>query len=393
MEEQVEIIFIPIAHRRSSQDIIPEIFQAIFGSVDEVSFAETFVPLTGRVPEPRARNFTNYLMNAPRLLWGIRVNGETVGFILVSDRPFQNALGMSINSRFAGRGIMAQALNKVLASKELVYPIYGYTSERNTPARSLLERAGFEKDDKPVSFLGESSIRYALKSPPAENNLIITFGDIHGCYPAAAKAVEISEELGAKVIFLGDYVDRGPSAVKTLRSLIRAKENHPDWLFLRGNHEQMLLDLIMGTANPSDIGAALNLEFDYSQAARSFQEWKGLNAYGKKEIHDFLNQTILYHETTDFIFCHATLRDTSEEMGKKPKEELIWNYSYEPVWTGKRFVHGHLPVKQVTEEGRGININTSCGYGGVLTGLIINESDPDNYEYIQIHENGSLVKP
>ena len=224
-------------------------------------------------------------------------------------------------------------------------------------------------------------------------NTIIAFGDIHGCYEAARSAVQLAEELNARAVFLGDYVDRGPSAVKTLRSLIRAKENHPDWLFLRGNHDQMLLDLIVGTANPSDIGAALNLEFDFGQAARSFQEWKGLNAYGKKEIHDFLNQTILYHETTDFIFCHAALRDTSEEMKKKPKEELIWNYSYEPVWTGKRFVHGHLPVKQVTEEGRGININTSCGYGGVLTGLIINESDPNNYEHIQINENGSLVNP
>lgn len=224
-----------------------------------------------------------------------------------------------------------------------------------------------------------------------ENNLIIAFGDIHGCYQAAAKAVRLSEELDAKAIFLGDYVDRGPSAVKTLQILIEAQKKHPDWIFIRGNHDQMLLDLIEEKASPMDIGTVLNGEFDYWQAAKSFFEWKELDAVGRKAIYDFLNGTILFHETRDFIFCHAVLRDTGEELGKKSMDELMWNYDYEPHWTGKRFIHDHLPIRSVSETGQGININTCCGYGGLLTGLIFDEINPTDNSTIQISENGGLA--
>jgi serine/threonine protein phosphatase 1 len=225
------------------------------------------------------------------------------------------------------------------------------------------------------------------------NQLILAFGDIHGCFKAAETAVNIAEEKNAQAIFLGDYIDRGPSAVKTLHVLIQAKKNHPDWIFLRGNHDQMLIDLILGNASVTDIGKTLQGEFGYWQATKSFQEWKDLASFEREQIFDFLETTAIYHESSEIIFSHAVLRDTQESIEEKSCEELIWNYDYEPFWTGKRFVHGHLPVKMITEKGRGININTSCGYGGVLTGLILNVGSQDNYSFVQIMEDGSLFNP
>lgn len=67
---------------------------------------------------------------------------------------------------------------------------------------------------------------------------IIAFGDIHGCFQALEKAVEIAKKLKAKVVFLGDYIDRGPDSIKTLDVLMKVKEENPDWVFLRGNHDQ-----------------------------------------------------------------------------------------------------------------------------------------------------------
>ena len=225
------------------------------------------------------------------------------------------------------------------------------------------------------------------------NQLILAFGDIHGCFKAAETAVIVAEEKNTQAIFLGDYIDRGPSAVKTLHVLMQAKQNHPDWIFLRGNHDQMLIDLILGNANVADIGRALQGEFGYWQAAKSFREWKELASTQRDKIFDFLNATALYHETSEFIFSHALLRDTQESIDEKSSEELIWNYDYEPFWKGKHFVHGHLPVKMITEKGQGININTSCGYGGVLTGLELNNVSLENYSYVQIKEDGSLHNP
>ena len=81
------------------------------------------------------------------------------------------------------------------------------------------------------------------------NETIIAFGDIHGCFNAALKAVQLANEEKAMAVFLGDYVDRGPDSIKTLEVLIEAKKRNPKWVFLRGNHDQMLLDLILQT-NP-----------------------------------------------------------------------------------------------------------------------------------------------
>lgn len=224
-------------------------------------------------------------------------------------------------------------------------------------------------------------------------NKIIVFGDIHGCDAAAESAVKLSEEIKAQAIFLGDYVDRGPSAVKTLRVLMAAKQIHPDWVFLRGNHDQMLLDLITGKASVTDFGSVLGMEFGYSQAAKSYEEWTELEQTEQNRIFDFLQETSFYYETSGFVFCHALLRDTQETVHQKSSEELIWNYSYSPLWEGKNFIHGHLPVKIPTITGRGININTSCGYGGYLTGLILETTEvKDIYSYILINEDGDLFK-
>nr|WP_287935661.1 metallophosphoesterase [Algoriphagus sp.] len=113
-------------------------------------------------------------------------------------------------------------------------------------------------------------MRNALNEVFDRNDLIIAFGDIHGCFQAAAKAVEISEELDTKAIFLSDYVDRGPSAVKTLQILIDAKMKHPDWIYIRGNHDQMLLDLIDEKAKPRDIGIVLDGEFENGLLAEAY---------------------------------------------------------------------------------------------------------------------------
>jgi RimJ/RimL family protein N-acetyltransferase len=160
MENQLEVVHIPQASRQSSQELIHSIAEAVFGTREEALFAEAFVPSGGRVPEPKVRNFAMFLMRGPRLLWAIKFNSAVVGFILVSDMPFPNALGMRINSKYAGKGIMTKALKEVLTSKQLHFPLHGYTSIRNVPAQRLLEIVGFQKDSTPVSFLGESSIHF-----------------------------------------------------------------------------------------------------------------------------------------------------------------------------------------------------------------------------------------
>ncbi len=220
----------------------------------------------------------------------------------------------------------------------------------------------------------------------------LVFGDIHGCAAAAKQGILIAEELACKAIFLGDYVDRGPASLETLRILIRAKESHPDWIFLRGNHDQMLLDLLQDKAKLQDEEIALNRYlFSYIDCAKTLQELNQLNDLERAEIIGFLEATLSYYEDEAFIYCHAILRDTNERIEDKSLQELIWNYDFKPTWKGKPFIHGHLPCDKVTFKSKGININTKCGYGGVLTGLLFDSKlGIEKYKVFSISEDGNL---
>lgn len=222
-------------------------------------------------------------------------------------------------------------------------------------------------------------------------NQIIAFGDIHGCYQAAETAVKLAEELKTKAVFLGDYVDRGPSGLRTLQVLMSAKKNHSDWMFLMGNHEQMLLDLIKEINNPEDIGTVLNgSQFDYAQAEHTHNEWKTLNPDEQHAVIEFIEGTKLFYETPHLIFTHAVLRNNGHGLHEKSKEELIWNYDYEPVWQGKKFIHGHKNIEKVSFSENSININTFCGYGGHLTGLLFNIETAEPTKIFSISEGGEL---
>ena len=73
-------------------------------------------------------------------------------------------------------------------------------------------------------------------------------GDIHGSTPLIAKILELIDASGptnCPVVFLGDYVDRGDDTAGTLEQLHTLSQDCTRaYIFLRGNHEQMLLDFL-----------------------------------------------------------------------------------------------------------------------------------------------------
>lgn len=65
---------------------------------------------------------------------------------------------------------------------------------------------------------------------------VYIIGDVHGCYDTLV-ALLAKLPSGAKVVFAGDLVDRGPKS-KEVVELVRSK----GYLCVRGNHEQMMID-------------------------------------------------------------------------------------------------------------------------------------------------------
>lgn len=200
---------------------------------------------------------------------------------------------------------------------------------------------------------------------------LIAFGDIHGCFKAAAAAVQLAKNENALAVFLGDYVDRGPDSIRTLEILIEAKNENPEWIFLRGNHDQMLFDLIQGKTKPNIEFKVPNGLSSNEETTKVFLKWQNSSEHLKNAISLFLENTQFYYETEFWIFVHAPLKDSTIPLNKKSNEALMWNYDLIPNWEGKKFMHGHATVRKPLTTTNGTNINTLCGYGGVLTGMLI----------------------
>jgi len=77
---------------------------------------------------------------------------------------------------------------------------------------------------------------------------IMLIGDIHGNLNALEYVMQMREKLGyKKILFLGDYVDRGVQGTEVLKKLFQLKLREPENVFLlRGNHETIDMNFFYG---------------------------------------------------------------------------------------------------------------------------------------------------
>ena len=70
-------------------------------------------------------------------------------------------------------------------------------------------------------------------------------GDLHGCpeeLDVLLEALDLQHD--DALVFLGDYVDRGPGVRTLIDRLLAIRTARPATVFLRGNHEDMLLSFL-----------------------------------------------------------------------------------------------------------------------------------------------------
>ena len=76
-------------------------------------------------------------------------------------------------------------------------------------------------------------------SSAPDDSVTYVIGDIHGCLrPLKRLLAMIAPQPGDEVIFIGDYIDRGPQSREVVEYLLTLKSR---CVFLMGNHERMLL--------------------------------------------------------------------------------------------------------------------------------------------------------
>lgn len=195
---------------------------------------------------------------------------------------------------------------------------------------------------------------------------LIAIGDLHGCARTLEALLErLAPTPEDHLVFVGDYTDRGPDSRGTLERLIdlerRAEAGTgPRCTFLRGNHDQMMLDYLeRGEIDLWRINGGLDTLQNYARDG---------GIYIPEEHHAFLRRTRLYLDTPDFCFVHAGLRphrSVAYNLQHETAETFLWTRAHfsvaERAWE-KAVVCGHTPQPEPLSEPDLIAIDTGCVY-------------------------------
>lgn len=207
-------------------------------------------------------------------------------------------------------------------------------------------------------------------------------GDIHGCSKALRSLIEaIKPEAVDEIVFLGDYIDRGPDSRDVVQQILELRERC-QVITLRGNHEIMLLGVALGGLDDT-----VWLENGGVATVTSYGGKVGRIPADHLEFFQGLEP---YYETSDFIFVHAGYHHL-REMHEQDSATTYWNHLPSPLpaphKSGKRVIVGHTPQPggQVLDGGHVICVDTYCFGGGYLTAFETSTSD-----VIQADRHGHL---
>jgi serine/threonine protein phosphatase 1 len=196
---------------------------------------------------------------------------------------------------------------------------------------------------------------------------ILAIGDVHGASTSLdALLAAVRPTPDDLLVFLGDYVDRGPDSRGVLDRLIALGQSHR-CVFLRGNHE-----LMMTRARHDRGELRMWLSVGGMQTLASYGR-AGTLADVPAEHWDFLdNHLANYHETDTHVFVHATLFPELP-LDEQPELMLFWEFLTGPIRheSGKTVVCGHTSQKsgEILDLGDTICIDTFVYGGGWLTCL------------------------
>jgi serine/threonine protein phosphatase 1 len=233
----------------------------------------------------------------------------------------------------------------------------------------------------------------AYPSPEAaDTSVVYAVGDVHGrldLLQAMERLIadDIAETRPERptVCYLGDYIDRGPHSAEVLSHLASRRDPAPARVFLKGNHEDRMLDFF---SEPAAHGPEWmthgGIEAFASYGLTTGREpvdgdWDRLRDQLQARLPAahvaFLRGLRLAFVWRGYVFVHAGLNPERPIQAQDPRD-LMW--IKEPFLSSTcewshRVVHGHvLGPEPVFRENR-IGIDTGASHYGRLTCLVVSD--------------------
>ncbi|MBY3511901.1 serine/threonine protein phosphatase [Rhizobium laguerreae] len=192
-------------------------------------------------------------------------------------------------------------------------------------------------------------------------------GDIHGCIDPLRRMIDRIEAYAPEgtVVFLGDYIDRGPDSKSVLDRIIAGPSEPWRWICLKGNHEDMMVAAYAdGQSRVVWLGNG-GLETEIS--------------YGGRVLPQHLQWAAdrpLVHVDRHRIFVHAGV-DPKFSLDRQSQDDLLWMrfLAGQPgEYWGKHLVHGHTPLRSnPVTTGNRTNIDSGCVFGGKLSCAVFDD--------------------
>jgi serine/threonine protein phosphatase 1 len=219
---------------------------------------------------------------------------------------------------------------------------------------------------------------------------LYAIGDVHGCAVTLDRLLErLALTPDDRVVFIGDYVDRGPDSAGVLDRMLELEAaseagTGPACVFIRGNHDQMMLDYVDGRPDAFELW-----RINGGMATLACYMERGRLQIPEEHL-DFLRRTVLVHEDEGFVFVHAGLdprKTVAENLARPDPRVLLWTRAHLDAdlsrWE-RPVVCGHTPQPEPLDRPRLLDIDTGAVYHhlagfGTLTAVRLPER-----EFVQV---------
>lgn len=221
----------------------------------------------------------------------------------------------------------------------------------------------------------------ALARPP-EGTVVYAIGDVHGrrdllerMHAAILDDAARRQSPRRVIVYLGDYIDRGPSSRQVLDLLSQRPLPGFEVVRLKGNHEDIALRFLAGSM-PNGAhwlrygGEAAAASYGIAAAEMDLPELRlaMLKVIPASHVH-FLRRLRLWHREGGYLFVHAGMRP-GVPFDRQRSSDLIWireRFLDSDADFGAVVVHGHTISSEPQFRANRIGIDTGAYGSGRLT--------------------------
>lgn len=201
--------------------------------------------------------------------------------------------------------------------------------------------------------------------PSQANSRRFAISDIHGCNETFVKLLEkLKLAPNDQLFLLGDFINRGSGSLSVIKTIRLLQDEGYHVYCLRGNHEQMVLDVLR------------RWPLQLKPYLKKYGSVDLLNKEGRlrSKVFEFLQEGLYYIELEDYYLVHAGF-DFKADKPLKAYNKMLTIRKYTPNYdkiAAKQIVHGHVrnsleKIKiNVLSDKKHITIDNGCSTQDII---------------------------